>query len=160
VKEVVLDDLDILVGEDDLFHESYVDEVKAFSKEHGLPIEAAKAIVERDRARIDADKEAWNREKIEWAKQVKDDPDLGGDKMPATIRDAKAALHKFFPPEFAQMLDRTGFGNHPDLIRGLARIGSLSAESKSLIRGDQSAPQGGTWATEFPNSGPEPGAHQ
>lgn len=148
---------DLTVEDADLFPNGYLENTREFAKEHDLSVETARALVERDRASREADKAAWESEKADWVKRVKADPDLGGDKLPTTIQHAKAALHRYFPPEFATMLDRTGFGNHPDLIRGLARIGSLGAESQQLVHGNQSAPKGGTWATDFANSGAEPG---
>jgi hypothetical protein len=48
----------------------------------------------------------------------------------AKIELAKRAIGQFAPPEFAQFLEATGLGNHPQLARMLARIGESVAEDR------------------------------
>ena len=58
------------------------------------------------------------------------DAELGGEKLHATKMYVAKAATKYFPPGsvFADMLDKTGLGSHPEVIRVLSRIGRDMAE--------------------------------
>lgn len=58
-----------------------------------------------------------------WAEAAKADKEFGGDKLPENLAVAKKALDAFGSPELIQMLNATGLGNHPELIRAFYRAG-------------------------------------
>ena len=66
-----------------------------------------------------------------WLGQVKADPDLGGEKFDATAKAAGAAMAAFGTPELREVLNNTGLGNHPELVRLMSRVGAALQEDKT-----------------------------
>lgn len=64
----------------------------------------------------------------EWGKQTKADPELGGEQHDAKMAKAGAFLNEFFEPSVKKLLDKTGIGNHPDIVRGFYRAGLAMSE--------------------------------
>lgn len=58
-----------------------------------------------------------------WAESSKADKEFGGEKLSENLAIAKGPLDKFGSPEFRELLEATGLGNHPELIRFLYRAG-------------------------------------
>lgn len=69
-----------------------------------------------------------------WADQMKADKELGGDKLDANLAIAKKAMD-LGGPAFVTMLNKTGLGNHPELIRTFHRIGKSLSEDKFVPNG-------------------------
>jgi len=61
--------------------------------------------------------------RAEWANASKIDAEFGGAKFNENLAIAKQSIDKFATPEFKQMLDETGLGNHPEWIRYCYRVG-------------------------------------
>ena len=59
----------------------------------------------------------------QWAVDAKADPDIGGAKFNETMRMAAVARDAFATPKLNELLDASGFGNHPELIRLFSAIG-------------------------------------
>lgn len=114
--------------------DEHVEAVKALAKEKGLSNEAAQSILERDHALLVTFAEAQAKDldgkKAEWFEQAKADKEIGGDNLEKNIELSKRVTTKFFTPEFAKVLVATGFGNHPELVRGLTRIGNAMSEDQ------------------------------
>ena len=60
--------------------------------------------------------------RAEWAEASKVDAEFGGAKFNENLALAKQSIDKFATPEFKQMLDDTGMGNHPEWIRYCYRV--------------------------------------
>ena len=60
--------------------------------------------------------------RAEWAEASKVDAEFGGAKFNENLALAKQSIDKFATPEFKQMLDDTGLGNHPEWIRYCYRV--------------------------------------
>jgi hypothetical protein len=102
----------------------------------------------------------WQRQQTEWLGSALADPELGAGKQ--TQLDAKVALagkafEAFTSPEFRELLAKSGYGSHPELVRTFARIGEAMGEG-SLVRAEGKAPPARTPGqlnypnTTFPNS--------
>ncbi|RSY83122.1 peptidase [Sphingomonas koreensis] len=75
----------------------------------------------------------------EWAEQFEADPEIGGANRKATEAAAARAFDHYGikPGEgVRKLLDESGLGNHPDLIRFVARVGADLAEG-SFERGSE-----------------------
>lgn len=75
-----------------------------------------------------------------WIERAKADPEIGGDKLGDTLATAKRALAAYGSPALTELLNKTGFGNHPEFIRAFAKAGKGVSED-SVVTG------GGTVAT-------------
>lgn len=72
---------------------------------------------------VAAQEEAWQTTMTEWKDQAKNDKEFGGQTFDASLATAKAAIDTFGNKEFKQMLEVTGIGNHPEMIRFLVKAG-------------------------------------
>lgn len=132
----VADDIALKFPEGFKADEALLGKVKPLFKELGLKSEQAQKLADTFAAHQlelskSAEKEsekAFADLKAGYLKDLKADKDLGGAKFDATIAAAKKALTKFGTPELTKLLDDTGFGNHPELVRFVARVGGALAE--------------------------------
>lgn len=74
--------------------------------------------------------QAWLKQREEWAKDIKADKDFGGEKFNETMERAKRSIANFFGEDVLTFLDATGYGDHPGLLKGLAKIDMAVGEDK------------------------------
>jgi hypothetical protein len=99
----------------------------AIAKELKLPADAAKKFVDLAPAREVARAEAFAKQVETWGEQVKADKELGTAENLAT---AKKAIDTFGTPELRDLLNTTGMGNHPEVIRLALAVGRAISEDK------------------------------
>jgi hypothetical protein len=104
------------------------------AKEQGLDQKGAQALLDREEAVLkDYVSTAEARLKAQsdgWLEKVKADPELGGEKLTATVALASRAVERFCSPELRGFLNETGLGNHHEMVRTFSRIGALLADDK------------------------------
>lgn len=92
-----------------------------------------------------------NAQRKEWLDSAKAADDIGGAKWDATMHMAAKGLDAlgFVKADkdrnveahpFRLVLESTGFGNNPDMIRMAAKLGELVSEDGDFVRADASAP--------------------
>jgi len=79
--------------------------------------------------------EALAQARTEWTEQSRADKEFGGDKIDANLAVAKKALDTFGSPELKQLLNESGLGSHPEIIRAFYRAGKAISED-SLVTGE------------------------
>lgn len=84
----------------------------------------------------------------EWSSAVAADTELGGDKMRETLGVARKALDSFKTsgPPLLKLLNDTGLGNHPDVLRYLLHVGQAISEDK-IVTGAQKGSNSATVAS-------------
>lgn len=146
-------DFDLKLPEGSNLDASYLEQTKALAKELGLSQEAAQKLVERDSGLLSSVSErnaVQVREKTEqWAKDAQADKEIGGGNFQSSVTDARTALDRFGSPEFKNMLNQSGVGNHPELIRLLARVGKAMREDKMVTTSSQPARAQKSFAEAF-----------
>jgi len=70
-----------------------------------------------------------------WADTAKADAEIGGAKWDATTAAAKLAVSKLGTPALREYLNKSGGGNHPELIRFMAKVGAVIGEDKPTAGG-------------------------
>ena len=71
-----------------------------------------------------------------WLGEAKADPEIFGGSEEVFAKNAEVAkrvVDKFGTPELKQGLNSTGFGNHPELVRMLVKIGKSMTEDQLVI---------------------------
>lgn len=76
----------------------------------------------------------------QWIEQIKSSPELGGAQLNENIAVAKKAMEAFGTPALKQLLNDTGFGNHPEVVSAFFKIGKAISEDKLVI--GQGKPRG------------------
>ena len=87
--------------------------------------------------------------KADWAKQAQADAEIGGKNWKTTQTNAARALDHFagpvstkgedgkeVPNAFRALLNESGLGNHPDMIRAFSKIGEALGEDGTFARSD------------------------
>ncbi len=128
------------------------DEFVAIAKELKLPKEAAQKVVDiavkREQALINTRNTMVN----DWAEQVKADKDLGGDKLQETLATASKAI-ALGPPELKELLNTSGIGNHPAVVKWAYAIGKALSEDR-FVSGKAGEQPTSTASRLFPNMNP------
>jgi hypothetical protein len=106
------------------------------AKELNLPQESAQKILDK-MAPAMAEKQAAQIEEIRngWAESSKADKEFGGEKLTESLASAKKALDAFGTPELVTLLNESGMGNHPDVIRFMVRAGKAISEDGFVLGG-------------------------
>lgn len=102
-----------------------LDEFTGIAKELKLPADAAKKFVDLAAKREIARAEAFAKQVETWGNEVKADPELG---KPENLATAKKTIDTFGTPELRDMLNSTGMGNHPEVIRMALKVGKAISE--------------------------------
>lgn len=107
--------------------ETALGEYSAAFKELGLTNEQAQKLVDMDAKRSAANQEtslAAQKTQVEaWIGELKQDKDFGGANFDASVKVAQKAMADFGTPELRQMLDASGLGSHPEVVRFFHRVG-------------------------------------
>lgn len=118
--------------------EPSANEFKAIAKDLKLPKEGAQKLVDfaikRDADRLEAQAAAVK----QWGEQVAADKELGKAENQAL---AKQAIDTFATPELKEILNKTGLGNHPELVRMAYNIGKSISEDKVITGRDGAGSQ-------------------
>jgi len=114
-----------------------LDQVASFAKEKGLTQDEAQAILERESAvlasYVDSQKQELAQKQKEWVESIKTDKEIGGDGFNKTIEMAKRVVDRFATDSLKKALNDSGLGNHPELVRFVARIGKAMSEDQLIL---------------------------
>ena len=105
------------------------------AKELGLTQDSAQKILDRMAPQM-AQRQQAQIESIrsEWVEASKTDAEFGGDKIAENLAVAKKALDQFGTPELRALLNESGLGNHPEIIRMMYRAGKSISEDTYVGR--------------------------
>jgi hypothetical protein len=82
-----------------------------------------------------AEMQQWVEQQKSWVEDAKADAEFGNDKFDESIAVAVKARDSFGTSEFNEMLDSSGLGNHPEMIRFLHRVGKAISENSVIVGG-------------------------
>jgi hypothetical protein len=108
-----------------------LDKFTALAKESKLPKDVAQKVVDLAIAREQARADAFIAQVKAWGDEVKADPILG---KAENVAVAVKAIEAFGTPELKQLLESTGLGNHPVVVRWAYEVGKAISED-GIIRG-------------------------
>jgi hypothetical protein len=119
-----------------------LDEFKPFAQELKLDQDGAQKLVDMGsklatkihQAGIDN----WQRQISDWADNARADKEIGGKDFDANLGVAKAAIDQFGTQELRDILDKSGLGNHPEVLRFAHRIGKAIG-SDTFVAGQHKA---------------------
>lgn len=122
------------------------------AKELNLPQEAAQKVLDKVAPIMAAQQaEAIKQLNTEWLTAVKADKEFGGDKVEANIAVARKAIDAFGTPELKALLNQTGLGNNPELIRAFYRAGKAISEDRFVSGGAASTGSKNLASALYPN---------
>jgi hypothetical protein len=82
--------------------------------------------------------DAWDKQKVTWKEQFLADPEIGGNRFQTTVDSALTFIRTHGgtaeqQQEFRNLMETSGLGNHPAMIRLLAKAGEAMSEGKPLV---------------------------
>lgn len=108
-------------------------EFEAFAKELKLPQDKAQQAVDfavkLQQQAMQAQVEAHAKQVADWRAEVEADKEIGGKALPENLSYAAKVLDEY-APELRAVLNDTGMGNHPVLVKALIRIGKAISEDR------------------------------
>lgn len=127
------------IPKESLLSVEQVEGLKAYAKEKALtPVQAQELLV-RESTAVDAfhknQQTVLETKRVEWAKAAEQDSEIGGAKFAENVANAQRVLAKYGSDALKSELDRTGFGNHPELLRVFSRLGRDMANDKFIKAG-------------------------
>ncbi len=101
------------------------------AREAGLSQDAAqKLLTKMAPALVDSQTSALGKACQDWANASTADAEFGGEKLSENLAIAKRGLDTFGSPELSKLLNESGLGNHPEIIRAFYRAGKAISEDK------------------------------
>lgn len=117
-------------------------EFQSLAKELNLSQASAQKLIDLqgklEAARAGGAQQAITAQAEAWANAVQNDAELGGEHFEVTRETAAKAIQQFGTPELRKLLNETGLGNHPELVRFCQRIGKALGEDNLVLGGTQS----------------------
>lgn len=108
---------------------------RQFASERGWSKEDVSALKDMQVKLYEKQTEAHAETVADWGKQLKTDKEIGGNNYDANIGKAVAFRDQFFEPGARAILDKTGLGNHPEIVRGFVRAGIAMGEAGVVTAG-------------------------
>jgi hypothetical protein len=136
--EVAPESYDFKAAEGAVFDPKVIADFSEVAKSLNLSQEKAQSVLDKMAPTIKAQQlEAVETMKAQWAESAKADKEFGGDKLSENLGYAKKALDAFATPELRSLLDESGLGNHPELIRAFVKAGKAISED-GFVQGGRS----------------------
>lgn len=111
----------------------FIDRYGALAKKYGMDAANATSLLKEAASvmnRMDA--ETVERQAWQWQSQSKNDKEFGGAGIDANLSVARRALDAYGTPELRELMEVTGMGNHPEVIRFFFRVGKTLMEDGFL----------------------------
>ena len=117
------------------FDSEVIAEYSKVAKELNLSQEAAQRVLDAVGPKL-AERQAAQIEAVRtgWADSSKADKEFGGERLSENLSVAKKALDAFGTSELRSLLNESGLGNHPEVIRFMFRAGKAISED-SMVTG-------------------------
>lgn len=121
--------------EGEVYDPQMIEEFSTAARAANLSQDAAQTLIEtmapalanRQQAQINAIHQ-------QWAEASRADKEFGGDALKENLAIAKKAIATFSTPELAKLLEDTGLGNHPEILRTFVRVGKAISEDGFVTR--------------------------
>lgn len=118
-------------------------DLQTYAKANGFTQVQAQAVLDRTlKTRTDAEtsvvqkqQEAVKQLSTDWKAATQADAEIGGDKLTATLATAVKARDAYGSPELIKILNDSGMGNHPEVVRFFAKVGAAMSEDKHVQSG-------------------------
>lgn len=103
------------------------------AKELNLTNEAAQSILDKMGPQLASRQESQIKAiRNQWVEASTTDKEFGGEKLTENLSVAKKALDAFGSPELRTLLNESGLGNHPEVIRFMYRAGKAISEDQMV----------------------------
>lgn len=116
------------------------DEFTVIAKELKLTQEQAQKVADIGAKQAQRQAEAHAKQVEAWTEAVKTDKEIGGDALPENLAIARKALDTFGTPELKDILNISGLGNHPAVIKAFYKAGKAISDDRFVAGSAPTAP--------------------
>lgn len=118
---------------------SVLSKFEGVARELGLTQDAAQKLVETMAPQMQQAQQAlFNAQREQWKTDSRNDKEFGGEKFEANMAVAKKALDAFGTPALKNMLNESGLGDNPDVIRFFHNVGQKLSSAAFVPSGNNS----------------------
>ena len=132
-------DIKLELGENSRLAQSDIDDLTKFSSAKGLDqktVDNLRNMAERAVAgHIQRESTRQSKEQESWKKVVQNDPEIGLSQFDTSLEQCSRALERFGTKELTELFD-SGIGNHPEIVRFVARVGSAMSDDSWVSGGN------------------------
>jgi len=136
----VVEYTDFAVPEGQSFDEEVLGEFKESAAAMGLKQEDAQKFVDMGlklagktgQAVLEQQASMLAEQREQWVSALKSDKEFGGEKFGATVDEARRVLKTYGNEDLVTVLEESGYGDHPALIKMLAKLGKALGEDESV----------------------------
>lgn len=82
----------------------------------------------------------WVDTQVEWQTEVRNDPELGGQKLDANLGEISKLVTAYGTPKLKEIFDSTGAGNNIEMVRFLTKIAKVVNEGKPVTGAPTNTP--------------------
>lgn len=126
------------------------DEFTAIAKELKLSAADAQKVADVGAKMAQRQVEAHAKLVESWTESVKTDKEIGGDKLAENLGVARKAIDAFGSDSFKALLNQSGLGNHPEVVKFAYKVGKAISEDRFVTGGAKGA-ETDTAKKLFPN---------
>jgi hypothetical protein len=120
---------EFVAQEGQAFDGAIIEAYSTVAKDLGLPQDKAQKMLDTMGPAIAARQaEQVAAASAQWLEQSRADPEFGGDKLAENLAFVAKAREDLATPGLRALMDQTGIGNHPDMIRLFFRYGKAISE--------------------------------
>lgn len=132
-----------------------LDQFSEVAKELNLPQESAQKILDKVGPVMAARQaEVVQAARTQWLTDSKADAEFGGAKLEENLAIAMKAREAFGTPELTALLNQSGLGDHPEIIRAFYRAGKAISEDRMVGGGEGTKEPLSTAQRMYPNMNP------
>ena len=121
-------------------NEELMGEFSGIAKDLNLTQDQAQTLVDLQtremQKMMQAQVDSWNATRDEWVTNSKNDSEFGGANFEASIATMSKAIDAFGGDAFRNVLDETGMGDHPEILRFIYKVGLAVGEDRIHIGGN------------------------
>jgi len=130
-------------------------EFKELGLTTGQAQKLADKFIEIQTARAGKQTETWGNTVTGWVDTAKADKEIGGDKWNSTVASATRAVNTLGTPELKEYFEASGGGNHPELIRFMAKVGAMIKEDNPATGNAPGGQKADRLSVLYPNDKPK-----
>lgn len=131
-EKVVPEKYELKLSEGSMLDASSLERIAAHAKQQGLSNEEAQALVGKQESEV---AQFVEERKVMWHKQASEDKEIGGAEFAKNAELAKRAFERVAPEGLKAEMDRTGYGNHPLVLKMFVNLGRMMADDKFVQAG-------------------------
>ncbi len=125
--------------EDMALDDTIMGEFSQLAKDANLPQDKAQSLVELGAKMAKGFESSTQKTldslKTQFATDLANDTDLGGEQLDANMAIAQRAVNAYGSPELKSMLEKSGLGSHPELVRFFHAVGQTVSEDSDVDSG-------------------------